>query len=199
MKKNCDIWSRSGAPLIYPGLHQNGNSCVLVSIGGALNHLAGTNLSENEILDRVRLKGVKEINFQTVLDCVGPELSKNSISVERYHDEENPLQSVDLIIAHIQRGAVLIVSLELAAGQDLSSLTREKQWHMLSVFNLRGDNVQVWDTNGKEGFFSEAELKEFLVGDTLAIPYLPLGYLVSHDQHELLVLSRNDCLPPEKS
>lgn len=111
------------------------------------------------------------------------------MTISEYHDRDNPLPAFDSLRRFLEAGAVLIVSLELAQlqGQNAQRLER---YHMLSFFDIHNDFVQVWDTNDHSGFLAWSDIEELLIGHTIAYSYPPHGYLISHDQHNCLLLAR---------
>jgi hypothetical protein len=195
MKNGTDIWSRRGEPVVYPGIVQTEETCVFVSLAGAMNSLAGTSITEAEMLARWKSESRPQATFGLALNYLRCQIASGGIETTRFHDSENPLADTGKIVRAIRNGAVLIVSLQAAIG-DPGTLARADGWHMLSVFNLLGDVAQIWDTNDRTGFITVAELIDLLVGSSIAIPYPFLGtpdlYLVHHDQHEALLVSRDE-------
>ncbi len=181
------FWMRPGTQLPYPGLRQTGSTCVFVSIASALNWLTQSNLTEAEVFQRFHTGGQTEVNFATVLAGVLPDFP--TIEVTEFHDHNNPLRDVDAVMGRVRAGAVLVLSLEVAAPTG-TAVHRRANWHMITVFKSGGNDAQVWDSNGYAGFLTWPEVRELLVGDSLAIPYPPIGFLVPHGQHHCLLLAR---------
>ncbi len=186
MSAVAPIWTRPGIPVPYPGLLQTAPTCVLVSIASAINWLTHSQLTELDVYRYFQATGHHEPTFATVLDGVRPRFP--NVDATEYHDVEHPMPDVDGLLARVQAGAVLVLSLELASLNG-GAVHRLGRYHMISVFNSGGGDAQVWDTNGKPGFLTWGEVRELLVGDSLAIPYPPLGYLVPHPQHHCLLLA----------
>ena len=189
MENLNDIWTRSGTTVPYPGLVQSEDTCVFVSIAGAINHLVNTTITEQHIKSIWEADGRPQANFGLALKYLSPEMAAHSILVERFHDREEPLPSVDVIFDALNDGAVVIPSFQLATGTP-DCLTRVPRWHMLSLFCLQHGQSQVWDTNDKTGFISESDIRSLFTVNVRPIPYPPLGYLVSHDQHEAIIVTR---------
>ena len=65
-RSEFNIWgSEHPRKVNYPEMKQSGNTCVLLSIGGAVNYLSGTNLDENELSNRFNESLATERNFDT--------------------------------------------------------------------------------------------------------------------------------------
>lgn len=184
-----DLWTATGTKIIYPGVVQTDDTCVFVSIAGAINHLAGTGITESDIKTVWEADGRPQPNFGLALKYLDKEIKQHSIHVQRYHDGESRFPSIDEIMQALTVNSVLIPSFELATGNS-DSLTRASRWHMLSMFNLQSSQVQVWDTNNKSGFMAESAIRDLFSTGFAPIPYHPLGWLVAHDQHEAIVVSR---------
>jgi hypothetical protein len=187
MRVVSPFWTRPGEQVPYPGLRQTSSSCVFVSIASAVNWLTQSVLTENEVIRRFQVAGRQEVNFATVSASILSNFP--DIEAIQYDDHDNPLPDLDELLERVNEGAVLILSLELAAPTG-NEIHRVHNWHMLSIFKGGDSDAQVWDTNGYMGFLSWAEVRELLVGDTIAIPYPPLGFLVSHDRHECLLIAQ---------
>jgi hypothetical protein len=182
-----DIWSASGTRIRYPELRQTDNTCVFVSIAGAINYLAGTSITESQIKSIWEADGQPPPHFGLALKYFDPEITQHSLDVQRYHDRDNPIPSVDNIIEDLRTSAVLIPSFELATA-TARCLKRAALWHMLSIFNLQSSQAQVWDTNGMSGFITDSAIRALLTDGFDPIPYNQLYYLVSHKQHEAIVV-----------
>jgi hypothetical protein len=52
-------------------------------------------------------------------------------------------------------------------------------------------SAQVWDTNGKAGFITTDELSSLVCGPGIAITYEAQRYLIHHDKHEMLIVTRD--------
>ncbi len=180
------FWIRTGKQIPYPGLRQTSDTCVFVSIASAVNWLTQSNLTENEVVHQFQIAGQQEINFATVSAYILSAFP--AIEAIQYHDRDNPLTDLDELLERVNDGAVLILSLEAAASTG-NAIHRINRWHMISIFKGGGDDAQVWDSNGYAGFLSWAEIQELLAGDTVAIPYPPIGFLVAHDQHDCLLVA----------
>jgi hypothetical protein len=183
------FWIRPGNQIPYTGLRQTNNTCVFVSIASAVNWLTQSNLTENEVVHQFQVAGQQEINFTTVSASILSNFP--DIEAIRYRDDDNPLTDLDELLERVNEGAVLVLSLEIAAltGNAIQRL-EPKEWHMLSIFKGGGSDAQVWDSNGHAGFLSWAEVRELLAGDTVAIPYPPIRCLVAHEQHDCLLVAR---------
>lgn len=181
------FWKRPGNQIPYPGLRQTTSTCVFVSIASAVNWLTQSNLTEKEVISQFQAAGQQDVNFATVAASILSNFP--DIEAITYDDHDNPLPDLDELLERVNEGAVLILSLELA-GLTGSTLHRLKKWHMLSIFKSGNSDAQVWDSNGHAGFLSWAEVRELLVGDTIAIPYTPSSFLVSHDRHECLLVAQ---------
>lgn len=185
-----DIWTRSGSALQYPGLKQSEDTCVFMSVAGAINFLASTAITEQQILSIWNADGRPQPTFDLALKYLLPEITSNSIHPQRFHDHDAPLPSIDVIFTALDKGAVVIPSFELATGTP-DRLARVARWHMLSLFSRRGGQSQVWDTNNKTGFICDDDVRKLFVSDFPPIPYQPPGYLISHDQHEVIIVMRS--------
>lgn len=187
MSNVTDIWTRAAIPASYPGIHQTDDTCVFVSIAGAINHLTGATITESHIMAIWEADGRPQPDFGLALKYLERELVAHSIGVERFHDREARLQTDDVIIDALSNGCVVIPSFELASGNP-TSLKRVALWHMLSIFSCGGGLFQVWDTNNKTGFISAAEIRALFTGCALPIPNPPRGFLVPHDQREVIIV-----------
>lgn len=198
MARTTNIWELAGTRTAYPGLTQIGDSCVLASIAGALNYLAGTLLTAEEMVERWQRDGMPQPNFDLVLEYLKPELSTHPITITRYHDQLAPLPSPTVLFEALGNGAVVVPSFQ-ACTLEGEHFVRRRRWHMLSLFNLQDNQCQVWDTNmhpNRETFFRRDDLLNLFAGEFPPIPYFPdetgrRQFLTSHDQHEVLVLSRS--------
>lgn len=181
------FWERPGTQVPYAGLLQTTSTCVLVSIASAVNWLTQCRLTEADVVQRFQATGKSEVNFATVLASVLPDFP--NIEAVEYHDHDNPLPNVDCLLDRVRTAGVMVLSLEAAAPTGVG-IRRLSQWHMISVFKSGGADAQVWDTNGYAGFLTWAEVRELLAGNTLAIPYPQIGFLVPHGQHHCLLVAR---------
>lgn len=181
------FWVRPGIQVPYPGIRQTADTCVFVSVASAVNWLTCSDLTEVEVVRRFHAAGQTEVNFTTVLASLLP--SFPTIEPTEYHDHNNPLLDVDELLERLQADGVLVLSLEVATPTG-AGIHRRNQWHMISVFKGGGNDAQVWDSNGYAGFLMWAEVRELLAGNSLAIPYPPIGFLVSHGQHHCLLVAR---------
>jgi hypothetical protein len=161
---------------------------VLLSIASAVNWLEQrSTLTEDTVVQWFQASGHAGLDFATARSVVLPNFP--NIEAIEYHDQHNPPPDVDALLDRVRTGGVLVLSLEIA---DPSGTTahRRGRWHMISVFRSGGVDAQVWDTNGHAGFLTWPEVRELLSGDTLAIPYPPVGFLLPHGQHHCLLIHR---------
>jgi hypothetical protein len=188
-----DLWGRTNSRIAYPSLVQTDNTCVFLSIAGAIDYLAGTTISEAPLLNRWNSESRPQPTFDLAIKYTKDELEANRIQTVRYHDTENPLPDIALVRDKLARGGVLIVSVELANADPSGEFTRlnPASYHMLSVFNLYEGSAQVWDPNDKAGFITMDELSSLVCGSGIAITYEAQRYLIHHDKHEMLIVTRD--------
>lgn len=169
----------------YPGITQTLNTCVLASIGGALNHLAGKQVwTEATLLAATRARGVSEVTFATVMPVAIPPVA-DMVEYKEHLDEDRkePLPDfLRVLREHVDAGGLAIVSLEFAKREG-SEPKRQGGWHMLTLITRTGNIYDVWDSNGYHTRVTEQELS--------CLQYPDGGSLfVEHDKHHALLLWR---------
>ncbi|MDZ4689188.1 MAG: hypothetical protein SH850_29275 [Planctomycetaceae bacterium] len=188
MPNVTDIWSNLGTPIKYPGVIQSDNTCVFVSLAGAINHLANDHLTEAPIIQHWLQEGRPDPHFRLAMNYLDVEIKRHGIQVTHFHDTDNPLQDFNKVFAALDSGAVVIPSFEVTDG----NFNRVNCYHMLSIFSRLSGHSHVWDTNNKMGRISDKELQAWWDGSLPPIPYhCSAGeYLVVHDKHDLIIVER---------
>src|SRR5438309_1299043 len=114
MQTIADLWERNGTRKTYPGIVQTDNTCVFASLAGAINYLAGTSISESQLLGRWNANSRPQPHFGLALSYLKSELEAHKIRTTRYHDTENPLPDIEIVRDTLNVGGVIIPSVELA-------------------------------------------------------------------------------------
>lgn len=143
----------------YPFIKFNGQcqgkeqTCVFASIVGAINHLCNAPIWDIGAL----LNAHRAINGTRDFSVVKTALTrtKGQINVQHHNNDQMPL-SIDQIAGWIDSGAIVIISLQIS--EDQAGTQRKNQWHMFTLISRDGHKFQVWDTNGRKGYFYEEEL-----------------------------------------
>ena len=179
MRRLGFIWEDWPEGVSYPGITQTGNTSVLVSIGGAINHLTNSTLTEQHVQD---LTSGHQPGFpEPILNFPEPILSSFSqlnVEFRRFLDnKESP--SVDQVINYVSSGAVLIVSFKI----------KNRHFnHTLTFFHSNGDYF-VWDSDGRCGTTNESDLRKILQVPDYEI-FRPRGRdLTADHKHEALIVS----------
>lgn len=169
----------------YPGIRQSTDSCVFVSVAGAINWLIGSNWSEANVWARFLTSGLKDKHFDAALKCMP---SLDGLEIVEYHDVDNKLADARGLIDKLRSGGVLVISLEVV-GLDGAAF-RKVGWHMLSIFRGAGDYGQVWDTNGMAGIIQWDEVFELLTADSVIVPSGLNTCFLPHDRHHCLYIRK---------
>jgi hypothetical protein len=186
------FWQRQDRPLIpYPGVRQIGDTCVLASMAGALNWIAGTQIDVCDLVADFRRTGGVDNDWR--FDNVIPLAQQLAATVQfdEYIDGRQPLQDMNAVRAQLRAGSVLILSLRLTE-LHWNGLVVHRGFHMLSLFDLRDDLVQVWDSNNLAGFLRIDDVTPLATADTHFHQYPAHSHtcLVAHPQHHCLLMSR---------
>src|SRR5262249_34161092 len=141
---------RPGNLTPYPGIRQTRDTCVYASVGGAVNFVMGKSVCSEAGLVKAVDDGGGDASFGWVGKCLSPECDGVVKSAE-FHDRETRLVDYGVVRKALEAGSVLIVSMQLATF-DGSTPRLIDDWHMLSLFSPRGNDLQVWDSNNQSGF-----------------------------------------------
>ena len=171
-------WERTGNMVSYPNLLQgNLPHCVYAAIAGGVNHLVGQPLwTAQSLFDAYQRSGPKDAHFGVADTAIEPV----SATIEKLHHNRESSQSTltpSLLRSWLSDHSVVILSMELRND----SVSKQGGWHMFSIIAAEQDKFQVWDTNGYQGFLTEAEV-------TSGFYYPNRWYFMPHDKEDALVL-----------
>ena len=171
-------WERTGNKIAYPNLRQGTlPHCVYAAIAGGVNHLVRQPVwTVQSLFDEHQKAGPKDANFGVADTAIVPVAG----AVERLHHNRVWSQdglSPDRIRGWLNAGAVVILSMELRND----AVSKRGGWHMFSLVAVDQGRFQVWDTNGFEGFLTDAEL-------AVGFSYPNRWFFQPHDKEDALIL-----------
>lgn len=171
-------WERVGNLVPYPKLLQgNLPHCVYAAIAGGINHLVSRPVWTAQSLYAEHQKnGPNDADFGVVVTAMSVVASE---VVNHHHNKDWASEglSPDRIREWLVDGSVVILSMELRNDP----VSNRGGWHMFSIVAHEQDQFQVWDTNGFEGFLTDAELSG-------GFSYPNGWFFMPHDREDTLVL-----------
>jgi hypothetical protein len=184
-QENLPLGARGKSSIPYPGIRQTLDTCVLASIGGAVNHLVRKEVwTEESLFKATRATGASGATFGNVVPAALASVADVVGAREHLDGEERaePLEDfVRLLRQHVDGGGLAIVSLQLATRSP-TGFQRQEAWHMLTLIGREGNLYHIWDSNDIHTVVTEQEL--------FRLPYTQGCWLIEHDRHHALLLWR---------
>ena len=137
------------------------------------------------LFDEHQKSGPKDANFGVADTAIAPV----SDVVEKLHHNKDWSQdglSPERIREWLNAGSVVILSMELRND----AVSKRGGWHMFSLVAIDQGRFQVWDTNGLEGFLTDAELSG-------GFSYPNGWFFMPHDKEDTLVLKPKNAATAE--
>jgi len=186
-QENLPFGARGKSSIPYPGIRQTLDTCVLASIGGAVNHLAGKEVwTEDSLFRATRATGTSGATFGHVVPAALASVA-DVVGAREHLDGEERAEPLDgfvrLVREYVDGGGLAIVSLQLATRSP-TGFQRQEAWHMLTLIGREGNLYHIWVSNGVQTLVTEQEL--------FRLPYSPGYWLVEHDRHHALLLWRKE-------